>query len=305
MYRVISFSLYGSHRIYGEGALRNLELAPVFYPGWICRFYLDDSVPLQYQEELTARGAEIVRVTKKSLGPMYGRYWRMWVAADAAVDRYIVRDVDSRLNARERAGVDEWIASGKTFHIMRDSACHRTRALAGMWGGVGGKLPDVADLIDGWGKYDEWGQTDQFTSDILLPLMGEDYLCHDGAGYFDDGKSFPPHAPLVGTRYVGERIEVDRPPVDIWRQSAEFENRLIQEQDRTTRLEQECSTIRREADERQAQWAAERCAALEERDRIWAEKTAREAEIAFLRQSWSWRLTSPLRGLRSVVARPG
>ncbi len=233
---VISFSLYGSKRLYCEGALRNVELAPIHYPGWICRFYIDDTVPRDYQSELAARGAQIIRVTKPALGPMYGRYWRFWVAADTDVSRFIVRDVDSRLNSRERAAVDEWISSGKTFHVMRDSVHHKTRALAGMWGGIGGKLPDIEALVDGWGRFDEWGQNDQFVSEILFPLMLKDYVCHDGAGYFDDGRPFPAHAPLSGTRYVGEVVDDDRPPVDIWRQSAELENWLVTEKKRSKTL---------------------------------------------------------------------
>ncbi len=34
----------------------------------------------------------------------------------------IVRDADSRLNVREKAAVDAWIASGRPFHVMRDHA---------------------------------------------------------------------------------------------------------------------------------------------------------------------------------------
>jgi len=183
-------------------------------------------VPQHYEAELAAKGSEIVKVKKKPLGPMYGRYWRMWVAADSQVDRFIIRDVDSRLNSRERAAVDEWISSGKSFHIMRDSVHHRTRALAGMWGGNRGKLPNIAELIDGWGQFDRLGQADRFVSDILFPLMQDDYICHDGSGHFVDGRPFPPHPPLNGTRYVGEIVEVDGPPIDIWRQSAELENVL-------------------------------------------------------------------------------
>ena len=37
---------------------------------------------------------------------------------------------------RERDAVDEWIASNKTFHIMRDHIWHDgIEILAGMWGG--------------------------------------------------------------------------------------------------------------------------------------------------------------------------
>ena len=37
--RVISFALYGSDRKYTYGAIKNVELAKLYYPGWICRFY--------------------------------------------------------------------------------------------------------------------------------------------------------------------------------------------------------------------------------------------------------------------------
>jgi hypothetical protein len=36
------------------------------------------------------------------MGYASGMFWRFMVGADATVDRYIVRDVDSRLNARDR-----------------------------------------------------------------------------------------------------------------------------------------------------------------------------------------------------------
>lgn len=240
---VISFSLYGAQRIYCEGALRNLELAPLHYPGWICRFYLDDSVPPDYRAQLAARGAQIIRVTKPALGPMYGRYWRFWIAADPDVARFIVRDVDSRLNPRERAAVDDWIASGKSFHLMRDHVHHKTRALAGMWGGLGGSLPDIAALVDGWGRFDEQGQNDQFVSDILFPLMRHDYVCHDGAGYFDDGRPFPAHPPLSGTRHVGEVVDDDAPAADIWRESGEWQKLLLLERERAKDLSAQIDTL--------------------------------------------------------------
>jgi hypothetical protein len=240
---VISFSLYGSQRLYCEGALRNVELAPVHYPGWVCRFYLDDTVPHDYRTELAARGAQIIKVTKPALGPMYGRYWRFWAAADPDVSRFIIRDVDSRLNPRERAAVDEWIASGKSFHIMRDSVHHKTRALAGMWGGVGGALPEIEALVDRWGRFEEWGQNDQFVSDILFPLMQHDCVCHDGAGYFDDGRPFPAHAPLSGTRYVGEVVDDDQPAADIWRESGERHKLLVVERERTETLTAQIDTL--------------------------------------------------------------
>ena len=61
---VIAFSLWGENPRYLRGAIRNAQLAPDLYPGWMCRFYLDDSVPMATVLELETLGAQIVRVTQ-------------------------------------------------------------------------------------------------------------------------------------------------------------------------------------------------------------------------------------------------
>jgi hypothetical protein len=50
---------------------------------------------------LKGLGAEILPVPS-GMGYSSGMFWRFMVAVDSTVDRYIVRDVDSRLNARDR-----------------------------------------------------------------------------------------------------------------------------------------------------------------------------------------------------------
>ncbi|XP_037081982.1 uncharacterized protein LOC119102633 isoform X2 [Pollicipes pollicipes] len=61
--------------------------------------------------------------------------WRFVVLADDSVRRFIVRDLDSLMNQRERDAVDEWLASNRTFHVMRDHPEQQIEILAGMWGG--------------------------------------------------------------------------------------------------------------------------------------------------------------------------
>ncbi len=41
-------------------------------------------------------------------GGIAGMFWRFLVADDPQVDRFIVRDSDSRLNARDAYAVAEW-----------------------------------------------------------------------------------------------------------------------------------------------------------------------------------------------------
>ena len=50
--RVISYGLYGKSPRYTIGVLRNAQLAPLVYPGWKVRVYLDSSVPRNVVEEL-------------------------------------------------------------------------------------------------------------------------------------------------------------------------------------------------------------------------------------------------------------
>ncbi len=58
------------------------------YPDWVCRFYVDDTVPKDIITRLTQEGAEIINV--KNLGPelgggIGGMFWRFLPAADPTV----------------------------------------------------------------------------------------------------------------------------------------------------------------------------------------------------------------------------
>ena len=99
--RVISFGLYGTREKYTIGAVHNAELVGKYFPGWICRYYVTSDVPESILDSLRKAGAEIENVPK-GMGYSSGMFWRFMVAGDSSVDRFIVRDVDSRLNARDR-----------------------------------------------------------------------------------------------------------------------------------------------------------------------------------------------------------
>ena len=45
---------------------------------------------------------------------------------------YWVRDADSVVNVREKVAVEEWLASTRHFHLMRDHYDHSELVLAGM-----------------------------------------------------------------------------------------------------------------------------------------------------------------------------
>ncbi len=188
---IISFSLWGDNPDYLEGAILNATVAPVIYPGWKCRFYCDTSVANHVIEKLKSLGSE-VRVLDKNTLPFFGLFWRFFVADDPNVDRYIIRDCDCTVNCQERIAVDEWIASNKHFHVMRDYASHTELIHAGMWGGVRGAIPDIAKLIvNYYDKQPKERTIDQrFLRHYIWPIAKQSMLCHDSNYSFNNSKKF-------------------------------------------------------------------------------------------------------------------
>lgn len=210
--RVISFGLYGGKPKYTTGAVQNVRLAATYFPGWVCRFYVTSDVPDGVIDQLKALGAEIASVPSGK-GYTSGMFWRFMVASDDTVDRYIVRDSDSRLNARDRIAVEEWITSGRSVHIMRDHVNHCIVMNGGMWGGVKGAIPQMKHLVETWESRDEYMADLHFLEDQIWPEIKHKQLSHDS--YCCD--RFPHCRPFPTKRYfnyqhVGQVFdELDRP----------------------------------------------------------------------------------------------
>lgn len=203
---VIAFSLFGDKHRYIEGALRNALVAPYVYPGWRCRFYCDASVPADAREALARSGAEVVLMpppqrTSDAL------FWRFLVAEDATVGRFLVRDCDAVVNARERAAVSEWLRSPAYFHVMRDYPSHIDLMLARMWGGVAGVLPPLARLLEGF-TFDPLTQSrtvdQRFLGQRVWPLIRASCLIHDRCFRNFGARPFPEGSELPGQHHVGE-----------------------------------------------------------------------------------------------------
>ena len=185
--KLITFSLWGTSLKYLVGAIRNAELAKELYPDWVCRYYVASSVPFGYVHKL--KSFDNVEVVEKSeFGDWTGMYWRFEPASESGVDAMISRDVDSRLNEREKAAVDEWLKSDKGFHIMRDHPWHRYPILGGMWGCKKDVIPNIKDLINNSNKRDSYGTDYEFLAEVVMPLIKSNAMIHDG---FYEGKPFP------------------------------------------------------------------------------------------------------------------
>lgn len=124
---VVAFSLYGDDERYTGGVLANardmhhsISKRGVLGPYWHMRVYHNDSSPFQVLQALEELGVEMIHVDSKEGQLSNPRAWRFQVAADDKVNRFLLRDVDSRIGFREVCAITAWVKSGLPFHVMRD-----------------------------------------------------------------------------------------------------------------------------------------------------------------------------------------
>lgn len=192
MKKVISYCLWGNNGFYTINGIRNVDLAKEIFPDWICRFYVSPTVPKAIIEELQTRGAEIVLMQEDE--SWNGMFWRFDAASDPTVDVMISRDTDSLLNIRDKAAVDEWLASNKDFHIMRDNVAHSTKILGGMWGARNKIICNIKQLIHNYSRKttnNRKGIDQEFLGEIVYPIVINRALVHDPLCGFGHGKEFP------------------------------------------------------------------------------------------------------------------
>ena len=209
--RLIAYSLWGAQGVYVDGSLQNAERAVKLYPGWTCRFYLDDTVPAAAVASLAQAGAEIVTMPRPAADRPYdGLFWRFLAADDPAAELVLFRDCDSLLNEREGAAVEAWLASGRTAHVMRDHVLHCDLMLAGLWGVRATKLPLLAEAIAAWiaanpHPLNARVQDQVFLRHAVWPLIREDQLTHDSVYRVFGAEPFPNEGPELGKRDVVPR----------------------------------------------------------------------------------------------------
>lgn len=204
---IISFSLWGDRPEYITGAIVNAQIAQHLYVGWRARFYCDPNVPSDARDALKHFGAQVVLMDK----PHHAKtrtMWRFFVSDDSSVNVFACRDADSRLNAKEFLAVQDWLQSGKKFHLMRDHIFHMELMLAGMWGGVTGALPDIESCLKNSPEYydDKFGDQ-AFLMDMVWPLIKNDVKVHDSFYGYTGTSSFPEHYDLPGEIHVGGGVK--------------------------------------------------------------------------------------------------
>eukprot|EP00775_Hariotina_reticulata_P013123 gene13123-13253_t len=149
-------SLYGQDHRYTLGAVSNAVLVMRDWPKWTLRVYCGSGVPANITSLLRAAGAEVVLINTNQKGSA-GMFWRYFALEDRSVTRVIFRDADAKLTNRDRAAVEEWVASGRFVHAMHDHFYHRDFPLmGGMWGAVNGFVN--VKILQAWRDQDHHAQ---------------------------------------------------------------------------------------------------------------------------------------------------
>jgi hypothetical protein len=217
---VIAYALFGADNNHTYGALRNAQVAPVFFPGWSVRFYVPHPVtspgktlvPRNVLQKLRELGAQIkevhlayVNIHPKHLGNL--------VADDADVTEFLVRNSDEHLTDRQFGAVRAWQDAQTTFHCIRDHARHAPIAV-GLYGGrqpsfarrLGIPMTKLLQLIharetgilrDEYGMNIDADAASSTDSSLLATVLWERMkgvaLCHDSIcpGRYQNSVEFP------------------------------------------------------------------------------------------------------------------
>lgn len=170
----VSFSLYGDDPKYCEGAVANAWLMPKIYPEWQMHVWVDEtSVPPEVAERLRSLGV----YTHPHDSDIPAKMWQRFLIHDIAdVERYIVRDCDSRVSKRERWCVDEWMRAGTLLHTIHDHPYHFAGPpiFGGLWGfwKAADKTPFVMKRLiakSSIAKENRWGSDQNFLGEEIYP----------------------------------------------------------------------------------------------------------------------------------------
>lgn len=179
---LVSYSVWGNDPFYCEGLVENVPLIREYYPGYNMRVYHDNKLPKEIKERLQKEGVQLVEKEIKR-GLWEGSFWRFLAAEDKDVEILLLRDADSRVNAREAAAVEEWLESGKAVHVMRDHLHHNVPMLAGMWGCKTWIMKSIGHMINAWeDDYDIKGVDQRFLGKVIWPIIYDYTLVHDKYG---------------------------------------------------------------------------------------------------------------------------
>ena len=162
---VFSFCLYGTEPNYYTGLLENIALIKEYYPTFSIIVYKGPCDP-------TWVLPEEVKVFETGVGGVINMLYR-WIPLRTH-DVGFVRDADSRIDARDRWCIDEFLKSTKDYHVIRDHMWHTSRIMGGTFGWKK-CIPDLEISLD---REIAYGGDELVLVEKVYPLIKPDILVH-------------------------------------------------------------------------------------------------------------------------------
>jgi protein O-GlcNAc transferase len=212
MVKVFSFCIFGRNPKYCMGLLKNIELIKQHFPEWMIWVYIGDTIPVELDQRL-AQEQYVHRIYTEAIG-MENKVFRFFPIDMPDVEVCIVRDTDSRIHARDRACIQDFLDSDMKFHIIRDHPNHFHKIMAGMFGMKQGCVLYKIQEAYVWWKQEYatdafWDDT-YFLVDVIYPDIKFNSLIHD-----DYTSHEPPHfkqpfrVQVSSNEFVGQAYDFD------------------------------------------------------------------------------------------------
>jgi len=123
--KVFSFCIYGTEPNYYTGLLENITIIKEHYPEFTIVVHKGFCDPTWVIPE----GVEVNITNREGAINALLRYLSLCTAEVG-----FVRDTDSRITARDRWCIDEFLKSDKSYHSIRDHYWHQSKLMAGTFG---------------------------------------------------------------------------------------------------------------------------------------------------------------------------
>lgn len=203
--KVISFCLYGNHPKYVNGLFENMDIINTYLIDFMVYLYLGNDV----SEEVVSKcklykNIRMILVDANNAVLMMHRCFPI----DDNIEVLFCRDLDSRINARDRWTMDEFIRSDKHFHIVRDHYYHKSRIMAGIWGIKKHFSFNMKQLVGCFNDEIKYGMDELFLQENVYPLIKDDVLIHSNISGFLNEIITPIEYPLnQPTDFIGNVID--------------------------------------------------------------------------------------------------
>ena len=143
----IGISLWKDDKDFLYGALRQIQLANIFFPRWRLRVFIPINIPnrkkLQIPENLMLKmkslGAEMSYVDMKDLNiPL--NLISLLILEDKQIEYFIIREARQRLSQCDVEEFNNFVVSNKSAHCIKSSINKTQLFLSEMWEGNSQKL---------------------------------------------------------------------------------------------------------------------------------------------------------------------